>query len=527
MAGEVSTHDNGKSLWLGSLESLEEHNNILAKIEGMTSKDLADLKASMDRDGEPSSNPLVEVIDEVAIININGVLTSDNSFYSLFYGLVPYSMVADALIEAALDEDIKSILLSVDSPGGSFLGIAVALGALEEAAKLKKVYTHTSGLMASAAYWLGSGASYVMADKIAMVGSIGTVAVTKEYTEALKMSGVSAHVFRGGEFKQMGNPYEKLSDKARATIDGEIQGAYDLFIDGVANNRRVAGDVVRNTMAEGKVFFANQALSVNMVDKVVSFNDAFRIVKAGSLPTEGSLPIIETPYAAASAVTVGAVNQTSEELDMAGSKRVVTEKAQNAVAEGADLNKVLDKDAKVTKAKGVEVVEAVDSPVEVAEVKDPDVAVEADGSTELSVDPAVLGTIQAEGGDLKGGMDTLVSKVVELSDSMAKIQAINTGLEFKLDTSETLLKEFRSIACESITRMSVGMGAAVAQTENLSNENVLALYATTRLSFNNSMPVGQQVVTQKEDKEVEAASSVILNKLARLTENKQNKKEVE
>lgn len=138
-----------------------------------------------------------------------------------------------------------------------------------------------SGYMASAAYWIGSAADAVIADKTAMVGSIGVVTVHADLSEADKRSGIKRTVLTAGKYKAIGNNAEPLSKEAGAVIQSELDYIYSVFIDSVARNRSVAVSSVLKNMADGRIFIGRQALDAGLVDQVGSLSTALAATSNG------------------------------------------------------------------------------------------------------------------------------------------------------------------------------------------------------------------------------------------------------
>jgi ClpP class serine protease len=116
--------------------------------------------------------------------------------------------------------------LDIDSPGGTVAGtpeLAAAVSALDQK---KPVYAFSSGLMASAAYWIASQARAIYATPSAQVGSIGVVQAVVDRSAAINAAGIKVEVFSVGKYKAMGAPGTPLTDDI--TLSRET-GRGDLF----------------------------------------------------------------------------------------------------------------------------------------------------------------------------------------------------------------------------------------------------------------------------------------------------------
>jgi ClpP class serine protease len=107
----------------------------------------------------------------------------------------------------------------------------------------------------------------MIADQDASIGSIGAIYVHREITEALKMEGIKATVFRSAPYKALGTPYEKLNDTAKQEIEAELMLGHNKFVDTLAHNTGVKVETV-HTWATGKVFAADKALNMGLLDSI-------------------------------------------------------------------------------------------------------------------------------------------------------------------------------------------------------------------------------------------------------------------
>ena len=242
---------------------------------------LVQLKAAALEDGaekvEDDSSYLLQRDGQIAILNVKGSMTKSDAWYNQYIGRVGYGDIRQALIEAATDPTISTIVMDIDSGGGDAYGInELATFVREVDANYKPVLAYTSGLMCSAAYWLGSAARHVYAGNMARVGSIGVIAMHADYSKALENEGVKMTVLRVGEFKALGSPYETLSDKAYNTLMDELQGLNNYFESAIAENRGQTKTYVRTVAGQGRVFFGDDAIEVGLVDGVVGFDDLLK-----------------------------------------------------------------------------------------------------------------------------------------------------------------------------------------------------------------------------------------------------------
>ena len=213
----------------------------------------------------------------VAVIPIIGPMSKRSSFYSfLFGGRLSMTEIGKMVQSAAKDPDVSAIVLDIDSPGGTVSGTENLGNIIYSARESKPVVSFANGMMASAAYWSGSGAHKVVAESTAQVGSIGVVMVHVDYSESDKRWGVKCTVLTAGKYKAIGNDMEPLSDEARKVIQAELDYLYSLFVDTVARNRGVSNESAL-AMADGKIFIGQQAVDVGLIDQIGTLDDAINM----------------------------------------------------------------------------------------------------------------------------------------------------------------------------------------------------------------------------------------------------------
>lgn len=179
-----------------------------------------------------------------------------------------------AQFRALLDDpQIDAIVLDVDSPGGQVGGIDEVSKMIFEARGRKPVVAVSNHRMASAAYWIATAADQVVVTPSGEVGSIGVFAVHEDISAAMEKEGVKVSLISAGKYKVEGNPWEPLSDEARAAIQATVVETYDTFVEAVARNRGVMPAVVRTSFGEGRMVSARQAVELGMADRIATLDE--------------------------------------------------------------------------------------------------------------------------------------------------------------------------------------------------------------------------------------------------------------
>jgi len=232
------------------------------------SQDIAAIEKRLGRalDNQPQS---YTVDNGVAVLPLEGVISKRMNLLHQVSGGTSTQLAAKALQAALADPDVHSIILAIDSPGGTVDGTQTLADAVGQARATKPVVALASGMMASAAYWIGSAAQAVfITDATTVVGSIGVVASHTDVSGAQAAQGIKTTEISAGKYKRIASSYAPLSADGRQTIQDQVDYTYSLFVDAVAKNRAVSTDRVLSRMADGRLFIGQQAIDAGLVDGV-------------------------------------------------------------------------------------------------------------------------------------------------------------------------------------------------------------------------------------------------------------------
>jgi capsid assembly protease len=211
------------------------------------------------------------VTDGVAVIALDGIIAKRMNLFTQISGGTSSELAGQDLRSALADPSVKSIILSIDSPGGTVDGTQALSDQVRAARQVKPIVTLASGVMASAAYWIGSAAQAVyIAEGTTITGSIGVVASHVDVSQAEAREGVKTTEIYAGKFKRIASTYSPLTDAGRQAIQDQVDYTYSLFVGDVAKNRGTSIEAVLQKMADGKIFIGQQGLEAGLVDGVTT-----------------------------------------------------------------------------------------------------------------------------------------------------------------------------------------------------------------------------------------------------------------
>lgn len=464
-----------EKLWAGTEESLHADLEMDALI---ASKMLAGIMPEQE-DDVPY---LYERQGSIGVVTIKGPLSNRTSWWDAELKRGTYPAIRDAMVHAANDAEAKAILLDIDSGGGAVAGVEDTGNLIRLINdKVKPVSAFTDGVMASAAYWLGSSAGEVFNTKSALVGSIGVITTHMEYSKALKEDGITATVMRAGKYKALANPYEPLSEEGKKQIQASLDSAYSMFLEHVAAMRGVTVQHADDTMAQGREFTGKDAVGADLTDGIMSYDALLTKLSTESIDTSKKL--------------IDNGGKTYQGVPM---KKALTEQQIAALAEGAA--------ASVQEAASGQ---AEEQQQEVEAEVEGELAAEAE-QAEVQSESAIVALLQSQ---LKDKDTTIIEANVKLSAMTAQISDMQAAFD-----------GLREIAVKSVGNLQIALGGSAVDMSGFSAMQVLAEHKRLAEQFQSKFKAGG--VAAVDAAQVKAPNDVKVDSVtkARIAAVRQSKK---
>lgn len=207
---------------------------------------------------------------KVVTVPLNGYISHRPSIYSALGMETSSETFAGWIEDLANNPSVGAIVLDIDSPGGTVSGLTGISDKIYSLRGRKPIIAVVNDLMASAAYFIGSAADEIVANPDSLTGSIGTIGIHLDWSSALEQQGVKATIIKAGKYKGEGSPYEPLSDEAKVDWQAMIDQYYESFVSAVAKNRGIAASKVKSDFGQGRVFKAQKAKEVGMIDRIAT-----------------------------------------------------------------------------------------------------------------------------------------------------------------------------------------------------------------------------------------------------------------
>lgn len=248
-------------------------------------------------EGDPNS------ANKVLLVQINGLILteqiSDVGFFELLgeQGFTYGYDIKDTFFRAAENSDIKAVMVSINSPGGT-IGGSKAIG--EGIRHYKEqtgnpVYAHIVDQGTSGGYWAAAATDNITAEVGSLLGSIGVIMgpfrtfnnVLSEgnFTGSVQTeNGIDYRVFTGGEYKDTGSPYREFSEEEIEHWQDSIDDEYETFVSYVSEARNIPTDTIRNQI-KALPYGTKEAQALGLIDTIGGRTDAFnRLLATSGIP---------------------------------------------------------------------------------------------------------------------------------------------------------------------------------------------------------------------------------------------------
>lgn len=403
----------------------------------------AELEAKLRGDDEDDdlstylANRLIDVQGSVGIVSVNGGLTSEESYRDLWFGDVAYPTISTAINQHLENPEVKTIVLALNSPGGDASGISDLGAFLKDAGKIKPVHAWTGKSALSAAYWAAASCKTVRASDLGETGSIGVIATFTSIARMLQEEGIDTHVIRSGQDKALLHPAEPLSDKGKAYLEEKVQHLHTYFIENIEANRPKLKKVSRDSWAEGKSFFAKEAIEIGLVDgPIISLGELLTRLNSDNTSTN---------------------NRGNQSM----SKQILlSDAAQAQVALGVPLEDVEHQEVEAAPEPKVEAAQPVETVLEA------------------------------------GHDDSLATFLKEQNQALqSQVASLNLELHQAKNQAQVLQDveaKLQPIAIEAINRLQVGLGQTPTTLQGLPATSLAEQYAATKSEFDARFKIGRQ-----------------------------------
>ena len=251
----------------------------------------------------PGQGPLQETqVDgtgkaKVLLVEISGVISSQEKEGLFRQTPSMIASVKEQLTKAAKDENVKAVVLRINTPGGTVTASDIIYHELKTFKATRKVPIVASimDLGTSGGYYIAAAADSVMAHPSSVTGSIGVIMLTMNARGLLEKVGVEATAVTSGPRKDMGSPFRTMTTEERAIFQGLIDTFYQRFLTIVKEGRSNLQMEQIQRLADGRIYTGEQAKAAGLVDEIGYLEDAVELAKKKAGLTEARVVTYQRP----------------------------------------------------------------------------------------------------------------------------------------------------------------------------------------------------------------------------------------
>ncbi len=221
--------------------------------------------------------------ERIGVVEIEGIIAESKQ-------------IMEDIIRFKEDDDIKGVILRINSPGGS---VGPTQEIYREVIKLKekkKVFVSMGSVCASGGYYIAAAGDKVYANPSTITGSIGVIMQSVIRADLMKKIGLQSNTIKAGDLKDAGTPFREMTKEERAYLDGLVKNIHEQFIKDVAMSRSMEPAKAKK-LADGRIYTGLQAKELGLVDNIGNFYDTVDdFKKALNIKGKPELVYTEKPF---------------------------------------------------------------------------------------------------------------------------------------------------------------------------------------------------------------------------------------
>ena len=187
--------------------------------------------------------------------------------------IVSFQPISLELYQAKIDENVKAVILDLNTPGGYVDSCKEIATYVKELAKVKPVIAVMEDVCASGGYYIASFATYIFTHSNTVTGSIGVIAVWVDMSQYYKNQGINITVWKTGSEKDLGADYRPPTKAESDAINASVYSIFQTLLTDIQQNRHLSQDTV-NIIKTGRTFSGSDAVLLGLADKIGNIIDA-------------------------------------------------------------------------------------------------------------------------------------------------------------------------------------------------------------------------------------------------------------
>ncbi|MGL4392887.1 MAG: signal peptide peptidase SppA [Fusobacteriaceae bacterium] len=226
----------------------------------------------------------------IGVIPLNGEILEGQS--QGVKGIIEEENTVELLQNALEDNEIKGVVLRIDSPGGSAYTSNSIYSAIKTLSAKKPVYVSMGSVAASGGYFISAAANKIYANKATVTGSIGVVFIIPNYEKLANKIGVDVEILSKGKNADINSMLKPMSKEKYSLLSKSLERIYLEFKSKVAEGRKMSLDKIED-VAKGRVWLGEDARDRGLVDGIASFDEVVQTLASDLNLKEGSFGVVQ------------------------------------------------------------------------------------------------------------------------------------------------------------------------------------------------------------------------------------------
>ncbi len=238
---------------------------------------------------------------KILLMDVSGFISDETPGGGLTIGSPPPRVpmlvrVREELEKAAGDDKVKAVVVRINSPGGTVTASDIIFRELQSYKRTRGVPIVASmmDVAASGGYYIALAADTIVAHPTTVTGSIGVIMISLNAEGLMQKIGLSANAIKSGERKDMGSPFRPLTPEERAIFQSVIDDLQRQFVAHLIERRKLT-PAAAATLADGRIYTADQALAHRLIDQIGYMPDALEVARRAAGLTEARVIVYKRP----------------------------------------------------------------------------------------------------------------------------------------------------------------------------------------------------------------------------------------
>lgn len=257
---------------LGLIDKVADFNEVVSDLQTISnSKNEDSFRQISIKNYLDSSNNEQVSNNKIAILYAEGTIVGGKGKI----GQIGSAYFAKQIRKIRDDDNIKALVVRINSPGGSAIASEIILRELLLTKKKKPVIISMGNIAASGGYWIATSGEKIFAEKNTITGSIGVFGVLFNLEKIANNNGINYDVVKTGKFADLNAGFRAKTDAELQIYQKSVDAFYSLFLEKVAKARNLTTEKVDN-IAQGRVWSGEDAKNVGLVDEIGGLNSAIQ-----------------------------------------------------------------------------------------------------------------------------------------------------------------------------------------------------------------------------------------------------------